>query len=167
MIKRIFMFLLISVYSNAQINIGIGINTQHYKYNLDGTNCDYDFNENNKLLVLGYSFEKKEVNRLSLMFFENSFYRRSEGITYSYIQNKNKKGFYGVYTLGLCTGYSKVEYLKSKSDSDRFYFENNMYLGNGISGIIGLGLGYALHKDISLETNLIGNAFVSSIIIKF
>lgn len=167
MLKKILVFFWIVVCAKAQVNIGIGINTVHYKYNLDGTSCDYDFNENNKLLVLGYSFGKKETNRVSLMFFENSFYKRSEGLTYSYIKNKDKKGFYGVYTLGLCTGYNKVEHLKSNSDGGRFYFETNMYIGNGVSGIIGLGLGYDLHKDISLETNLIGNAFVSNIVIKF
>lgn len=160
----LFVFVISINLVKANISIGLGINTSHYKLSLANSGTNFDYNENNKLVSLGYTF--KEHHRLSFLMFNNSFFNDSKGINYSYIKDKDNKGFFGVFSVGLCDGYDETNYLYNYN-KEKIYFDNWTYLGGGLTGVIGAGIGYHLKKDISLETNVFGNAFVSNIVVKF
>lgn len=157
-----FMYLISCNSYAGDLNIGYGLNTTHIKY---GKFCeDYDFVESNKIITLEY---KNDKNVLGITNFTNSFGNNSTAIYIGNIVDKNNKGFYGIYRVGVVKGYNKTDYLPSKSMNNKEYvFDNYLVFYKDYSLLLTYGIGYKINDDISIETNLISNAIITNIKIK-
>ena len=159
--KKLLIFLSLIATTQAQLSIGLGINTTHITAH-DEKSYDYEFYEDNKLITLEYEKDNHIVGVLS---FDNSFGNPTIGIYGGKIYDKNNKGFYSVVRMGLLKGYNAVDFLHSKSNPTElvYGFRNPSVFYEDYSLLAEVGIGYQLNKKVSLETNLIANAVVSSI----
>ena len=159
--KKLLIFLSLIATTQAQLSIGLGVNTTHITA-YDDKSYDYDFYENNKLITLEY---EKDNHIIGIVSFDNSFGNPTVGIYGGKIFDKNNKGFYSVVRMGLLKGYNTVDFLASKSNPMEldYGFRNPTVFYEDYSLLAEVGLGYQLNRKLSLETNLIANAVVSSI----
>ena len=67
--------------------------------------------------------------------------------------------------MGLLKGYNSVDFLVSKSKPMEldYGFRNPTVFYEDYSLLAEVGIGYQLNRKVSLETNLISNAIVSSV----
>ena len=159
--EKLLIFLSLIATTQAQLSIGLGINTTHITA-YDEKSYDYDFYENNKLITLEY---EKDNHIVGVVSFDNSFGNPTVGIYGGKIYDKNSKGFYSAIRIGLLKGYNSVDFLPSKSNPTElvYGFRNPAVFYEDYSLLAEVGIGYQLNKKVSLETNLIANAVVSSI----
>ena len=159
--KKLIIFLSLIATTQAQLSIGLGVNTTHITA-YDEKSYDYDFYENNKLVTLEY---EKDNHIVGVVSFDNSFGNPTVGIYGGKIFDKNNKGFYSVIRIGILKGYNSVDFLPSKSKPMEldYGFRNPTVFYEDYSLLAEVGLGYQFNKKVSLETNLIANALVSSI----
>lgn len=158
-IKMLIIFTILALSINAQLSLGIGINTSHYK-GYDENGKDYTYNENNNLLVLEYQ-SNKNIN--GIMLFDNSFYNQSIALYSGKIYDKNNKGLYVVQRYGIIKGYNKTESLKSNTvENLKYDFINPTVFYQDYSLFYSVGVGYK-YKNVGIESNILANAVVTSI----
>lgn len=160
--KHLLIFLILSISCLAETySFGYSLNTTHIK----SPSRDYDFIEDNQVFTL----EKRNGSEIKgFTHFTNSFGNESAMIYIGQVKDKNNKGFYWSYKIGLCKGYNEVDRLPSKTVKHLYWEFRNFgvfYKDYSIAPMISVG--YQFNKDIALETLLVGNAFVSNIKISF
>lgn len=164
--KHLLIFLILSIMCLAEtLSFGYSLNTTHIT-SLDENSDDYKFYEQNNVLTLEIENNKELIG---LVAFKNSFGNDTIGIYLGKRIDKNNKGFYTVYRTGFLKGYNKIDYLKSLDDPENHWygFNNKTVFYKNYSLLAEFGIGYKLNKTLSLETNLIANAVVSSVKITF
>lgn len=155
--KKILLFVVLSVSLFADLSINYSLSTTHVKYG----ECknEYEFNEDNNILGIEY---KKGNNIIGINTFTNSFYNRTFGVYYGHV-NKIKKNGYFVYRIGLLKGYNCVDKLESVDGKNEFCFVNPTVFYEDYSLLVTVGLGYNFNKHLTLETNVISNAITTSV----
>lgn len=157
--KKLIIFGLLTLNLMASdFTLGIGINTSHVEYGHG--KGDYSFNEDNNLVALEYK-------KIGVMSFKNSFGNDSLGVYYKYDKKLNKR-FNLVLRGGIVKGYNQIDTIKSNSDSKLEYYFNNynvLYKDYGLFGTVGIE--YKVNSKVSLESDILSNAVVSSVKYRF
>ena len=100
--------------------------------------------------------------------FTNSFGNESKMIYVGQIKDKNNKGFFGTYKVGLCKGYNKVDYLPSKTEKGVYWEFNNFFVFYEDYSLLPIvSVGYSFSKDLAIECVLSGNAVITNIKMTF
>ena len=160
--KHLLIFIILSIMCLAEtLSFGYSLNTTHIK----SPSRDYDFIEDNQVFTL----EKRNESEIKgFTHFTNSFWNESMMIYIGKIKDKNNKGFYWSYKVGLCKGYNKIDYLPSKTVDNMYWvFNNHLVFYKDYSIVPLVSLGYKLNKDLSVESVLSGNAIITNIKITF
>ena len=134
-------------------------NTSHIKLYNDS---DYKLNEDNNLI--GFEIRTNK-NDISFIDFDTSFYRDGYAVNFRKIKSTKNKKIKLIQGISLVKGYEKVG--KLKGETENWEFVNPCYIGNGLSIIPSIGVEIEASKHIYIETDLIANAVVSIIKIKY
>jgi len=149
--NKLSIFLILSSMLQAQINIGVGLNTSHIK----SPTRDYDFVEDNNLVAIEY---EKDATIISLSSFKNSFGNQSEMLLYGHKYDKNNKGWYATTSTGIVHGYNRVEILNSKTDINRYWvFDLPNVIYKDYGWVATASIGYKFNPHSAIEVNLFGN----------
>lgn len=160
--KHLLIFIILSTMCLAKTySFGYSLNTTHIK----PTSRDYDFIEDNQVFTL----EKRNGKEIKgFTHFINSFGNESAMIYIGKIKNKNNKGFYWSYKVGICKGYNEMDMLPSKTIENLYWVFNNYLVFYKDYSIVPLiSTGYKLNKDLSIEAVLSGNAIITNVKITF
>ena len=158
--KKLAIYLALSLSALAsQYSIVTSINTTHLKYGYDHN--QYEFNEDNNLI--GFEVQNGK-SQYSIATFENSFFNRSYSINYQRDIYSYKKLHLNL-GLSLIHGYNEEDTLKSKTEPNVVYvFQNKTYIGSGLTLSPTLSIEYKFSPHLSTEIDILGNAFVTTVV---
>lgn len=128
----------------CSVNIGYSFYTKH----LD----TYELYENNKLVTFEYQVEDKSI---AIAKFINSYEKESYFVSFrGYGYQPNNEKLYGVTSIGVVKGYSRVDFYKDQRFDNLFVFKDDYGF------LFSIGVGYNFSRNFFVEIDTFGSAFV-------